>query len=644
MARAAILFVFQFFELKFLQGSPAPEGRITLISFRIYPLILRRTARLLHHLAHDMRASVSVLGVSALPVIIGIAALSMELGQGYQAKITYQGIADVAALAAANAYASSKSDTILTATATNVVNMNGVASSNVTVTHLTNYSASVSDAVQVVLTRTVPVFFGQVLRTQASYTVKVVSVASLASSSTPACIIALSSSDSGVALSGGTRLSAPQCAIASNSMVSVTGGSTISAKSLLSSGSVSIDGGSSISADPTIYGSSLSVAAGSSITGSQTRKSNNTADPLAGNASIATVQALIGTYTPPVAPSVPVGADMAPGWYPSVMTFQGRTGTLSGSTWTFPPGTYNFRDLNTGSLTVNIQGPSTVTISGSLTVGGGGRLIIGDGPVTINAPISLSGGTSLTLGAGRHYLGAVTVGGGSSVTLGAGDLDVNGAIAISGGGSTMAVGAGNVAIGRDSASPPNAIVLSGGSVLTFGNGTFSANGAIITSGGSTITFGQTANHLINGNLSLNGSSTFGTGLYTINGGFTNNTGGTMAGSNVSFVMAGTLNVAGGTSVNLSAPSSGSASGIPDVLFVTKATSATILGGGTQDVFSGAVYVPNSDFQMSGGAGATGGCFMIVAKTVTLSSGPSAATMCSSLSNASSTSSSVTLIK
>ncbi|WDF71345.1 pilus assembly protein TadG-related protein [Novosphingobium sp. KACC 22771] len=607
-------------------------------------IVLHRSSCLSRHLALDTRASVSILGVSALPVIIGIAALSVELGQGYQAKITYQGIADVAALAAANAYASSKSDAILTATATNVANMNGVASSNVAVTHLTNYSASVSDAVQVVLTRTVPVFFGQVLRTQASYTVKVVSVASLASSSTPACIIALSSTDSGVTLSGGTRLSAPQCAIASNSMVSVTGGSTISAKSLLSSGSVGIDGGSSISADPTIYGSSLNVAAGSSITGSQTRKSNNTADPLAGNASIAAAQALIGTYTPPVAPSVPVGADMAPGWYPAVMTFQGHTGTLTGSTWTFPPGIYNFRNLNTGSLTINIQGPSTVTISGSLTVGGGGRLIIGDGPVTINAPINLSGGTSLTLGAGRHYLGAITVGGGSTVTLGAGDLDVNGAIAISGGGSTMVVGAGNVAIGRDSASPPNAIVLSGGSVLTFGNGTFSANGAIITSGGSTITFGQTANHLINGNLSLNGSSTFGAGLYTINGGFTNNTGGTMAGSNVSFVMAGTLNVAGGTSVNLSAPGSGSASGIPDVLFVTKSTSATILGGGTQDVFSGAVYVPNSDFQMSGGAGATGGCFMIVAKTVTLASGPSAATMCSSLSSASSTSSSVTLIK
>jgi hypothetical protein len=86
---------------------------------------------------------------------------------------------------------------------------------------------------------------------------------------------------------------------------------------------------------------------------------------------------------------------------------------------------------------------------------------VGDGPVSINAPVALSGGTSMVLGAGRHYLGAVTVGGGSSVTLGAGDLDVNGALNISGGGSTMTIGAGNYAIGHDTSSPANAIVLSG---------------------------------------------------------------------------------------------------------------------------------------------------------------------------------------
>jgi Flp pilus assembly protein TadG len=275
----------------------------------------------------DTRASVGIMAAAALPAMIGIAAFSIELGQGYQAKIAYQGIADVAALAAANAYSSTKSDTTLSATALNVANMNGVASANVTVTHLTNYSATVSDAVQVVLTRTVPVYFARIFQSQASYTVSVTSVASLATSSTPACVIALSTSGSGVSLSGGTRLTAPQCAIASNNAISVSGGSTISAKATTTSTSVSVDGGSSITADPVIYGSSVSVTGGSSISGTQTHKSNSTADPLADNTALAAAQALLGTYTAPTTPTVPTGADMSPGYYPTTMTFQGYTGT-----------------------------------------------------------------------------------------------------------------------------------------------------------------------------------------------------------------------------------------------------------------------------------------------------------------------------
>lgn len=584
------------------------------------------------------------MAAAALPAMIGIAAFSIELGQGYQAKIAYQGIADAAALAAANAYSTTKSEATLNATALNITNMNGVASANVAVTHLSNYSSSVSDAVQVVLTKTVPVYFARIFNSQASYTVSVVSIASLATSATPACVIALSTSSTGISLSGGTRLTAPQCGIASNAAISVIGGSSISAKATTSSTSVSVDGGSSITADPVIYGSSVSITGGSSITGTQTHKSNSTADPLANSTALAAAQSLLGTYTAPTMPTVPTGADMSPGYYPTTMTFQGYTGTLSGSTWTFPAGTYNFHNLNTGSLTVKIQGPSTVTVSNQLTIGGGGKLIVGDGPVSINAPVNLSGGTSMVLGAGRHYLGAVTVGGGSSVTLGAGDLDVNGALNISGGGSSMTVGAGNYAIGHDTSSPARAIYLGGSSVLTFGNGTFSANGAIATDGNSTITFGQTANHLINGNLNLMGNVNFGAGTYTINGNFNNGTGGTLAGSDVTFIMAGTLNLSGGATSNLSAPSGSSAWGITDVLFATQSTSATTLGGGSGNNFSGAVYAPNSDFKMTGGASATGTCFMIIAKTVTLASGPSAATMCASLVNSGATATTVNLVK
>jgi hypothetical protein len=220
-------------------------------------------------------------------------------------------------------------------------------------------------------------------------------------------------------------------------------------------------------------------------------------------------------------------------------------------------------------------------------------------------------------------------------------MDVNGAILVDGGGSRVTIAGGNYAIGNNGS--VTAINLSGGSYLSFGDGAFSTNGNITTSGGSTIVFGAAANHLINGSLNLNGSSTFGAGTYTIDGDFTNNTGGTMSGSNVSFILAGTLSASGGTSISLSAPVTGSSTGVAEILFATRSTAATTLGGGTQDTYSGIIYVPNSDLGMSGGSSATGACFSLIAKTVTLANGPTAATACPSMGN-SSGSSTVSLIQ
>ncbi len=581
-------------------------------------------------LAKDRRGGVSIIGVFSLVSIIGIAAFSIELGQGHQKKIRFQGAADAAALAAANAYVTNPVDATLTVAAQDVARANGIASADVTVSHLTNFSATVADAVQVTIRQPVPLYFARIFTTSATYDVSITAVASLSSASAVPCILALSSG-TGVSLSGGTKISAPDCAIVSNSSISVTGGSSIGAKATQSSGATSTAGGSTITASGSItYGTSASAEGGSSLQGKQVKRSNKTADPLASSAALATAFGKLGSFTAPTMPTVPAGSDLSLGYYPTTMMFDGRTGTLADNIWTFPAGTYNIRNLNTAGLKLKIPGPSTVTVSGSVTVGGGGGLILGDGPVTIAGPVSLGGGTSMTIGAGRHYFGQMSISGGAVATIGAGDLDVTGALLVDGGGSRVSIGAGKYAIGNNGSG--TAINLSGGSTLTFGDGAFSANGAVTTSGGSTLVFGSAANHLINGNLNLNGSSTFGAGTYTINGSFTNNTGGTMAGSNVSFILAGTLNAAGGTSIDLAAPAAGSSVAVAEILFATKSTSATVLGGGTHDRYSGVIYVPNSDFQMSGGATATGPCFSIIASTVTLAGGPSAATACPSMGN------------
>jgi Flp pilus assembly protein TadG len=317
----------------------------------------------LSNLRYDQRGAVSVIGVFTLVSVIGIAAFSIELGQGYQAKISYQGAADAAALAAANAYTSSPNDAALTAAAQDIARANDVLVGNVTITHLTNFSNTVTDAVQVTIRTTVPLYFARIFSSASSYDVSTSAIASLNIVSAVPCILALSPSN-GITLTGGTRIDAPNCSIVSNSSISVNGGSVISAKATRSTGSTSAAGGSTIAASTTVtYGTSASTEAGSVIKGTQVKKSSSTADPLANSTALNSAFSQLGKYTSPTVPAVPQGSDMSLGYYPTTMTFQGRNGTLTDGTWTFPAGTYNIQNLNTASLKLRILGPSTVTVS-----------------------------------------------------------------------------------------------------------------------------------------------------------------------------------------------------------------------------------------------------------------------------------------
>jgi Flp pilus assembly protein TadG len=586
---------------------------------------------LLTRLFKDKRGSVAVIGGLALTSMIGASALVVELGQGYLAKTDNQRVADMAALAAAIAYSKDNS-TDLDARAKEVALANGYTSSSVSAAKTTLNGA---DVVRATVVTSVSVQLARVLGFGASYDVTSVASASLPSApSAPGCIIALDSSGSGIKMSGGTTINATNCAVTSNSSISMANGPKLNASLVASATSLSVSGGSVLTATSTTYGTTKYVENGSSINGANAKKSSSAADPLASNADLlAAMAAASGACgTKPDVPTIPVGDDLKPNYYPTTMTFQGKTATLNNGTWTFPLGTYNIRDLDTSSLKLLFTNGSTVTISRTLTVGGGGGLTIGDGPVSITAPIALAGGTFIKIGDGRHYIGQVSMpnGGGSTLTIGKGDLDVNGSISLAGG-VIMTIGAGNYKIGNSSGSTTcsgtqTALDISGGSKLTFGDGAFSTMGDVKNSGGgTTIVFGATLNHIIGGDLNLQGDATFGAGRYTIRKGFSNPTGGTMTGTDVTFIMGGTLAVSGGTSVRLSAPTTTTAGGgFADVLFASSLTSATALTEGASTTFRGAIYLPNSDFTMSGGASIGSSCFMMIAKSITLQNGTSAA--------------------
>lgn len=396
-------------------------------------------------------------------------------------------------------------------------------------------------------------------------------------------------------------------------------------------------------------------------------------------------------------PSTPTGQDWALNWSPNstVSAYWNH----SAATYTIPQGNYQIRNFSVGGgIKVVFQGASTITISngfsnggsglnfgnadlkvnggfdtgssgiimgdGALAIGSGtinfnGTNVIGNGPVSINGAINLGGGTYVTMGAGNHRFQSISVGGGSWIKMGHGDLDVASGISV-GGGSTVVAGDGSYRLGKNGSG--NAITLSGSGVMIMGNGAFSANGNISTEGGSRLIFGKTTNHYINGNMNIGGGVLFGTSRYTINGNLINGTGGApfpftsavtgvtygntlegvtvsgydQIGINVTFIFGGTMNLGGGAKTFLTANTASVAGGaIADVLLHGLTTANTNWGQGANNVFVGAVHLPNSAITLSGGTSAlsNGQCFMLIAKTITASGGATAGSACNSIDSA-----------
>ena len=433
----------------------------------------------------------------------------------------------------------------------------------------------------------------------------------------------------------------------------------------------------------------------------RTKIASAVGDPLGSNSDIAAARSLLGTFDAPRAipsPTTPSGQDWVFGYSPSATTVPYRRGN-SGN-FVVPAGNYTIGALRVdGGVTVTFQAGSTITVARGVAIGGGspvdfgnsivrvnggfqagtgvtfgngevsigsgsvsltGTNRIGVGDVAIDGSLNIGGGSSLTLGNGAHAFRALTIGGGGWIKAGTGDVDVTGAVAI-GGDSTLALGAGNYRFG--SAGIGTAIALSGSGVMIMGDGRFSSGGSITTEGGSRLVFGRTANHLINGDLRVAGAALFGAGRYTIAGSFINGTGGTtwpysspvtgatygnmlegvsvsgfdMAGVDVTFILSGTVNLAGGAKTKLIASPAGTVAGtIASLLVDSNTTNATSWGGGASNVFSGTVHLPNSDVTMSGGSAtlSTGQCFVLIANRVIATGGGSAGTACTAMAAAS----------
>jgi hypothetical protein len=607
-------------------------------------------------MARERRASIALIGGAVIAMLATMAAVAVDLGTAYLAKVGDQRAADSAAYAGALAYNATSSTATMQSAVSNLAALNGLHAGAASASLVASPSGDGNSAVQVTVTTASPLYLAEIFRTGTTLSVSATSYAEVKPNAS-ACIIALKAGASGVTLSGGTGVTAAACAVASDATVTVPCGTTITTKTL--------DYNSA--AAPSQPCGGIKPPAGTS---SVNIIKIVTADPLAANTAVAgafTHLAGVASLAGPSGPVVPSGTSVAFGYTNSAsqpprsqLTTIGCSGSFAGSTWTVTcptGGTYNFGTISLSggiSLSFAVSGSSTNTynFSGAINVSGSGASF-GPGTYNVAGGIITGGGSTTTFAAGSYDIGAGTVScsgsfysicnTGTSLTFGAGSYTIAGGI-YNGGGATLGIGAGSSAnsftIGAGSA---GYAINTTGMTMTLGNmtnGTFKAVGKITTGGGTNFTLSSAPAHDLNGAFSLAGSATLGSGTYTVAGNFTlggGGGGGTVTGSGVTIVTSGTFSVAAGYSnVTLTAPTSGT---LEDLVVASNgAGGASFSEGASGNSLSGAFYFPSAPITLSGagnvGNGA-GQCLELIGSTISLTGGSALASTCSGLAGSAS---------
>ena len=610
-----------------------------------------------------------------LPIIIGFAALSVEYGYGLLVRDENQRTADLASYAGALAFSDTNSEDRMKAAALHVAKLNGVDPSNVIV----NLAASPRDAglkaVHVEVKTTNKLVLAPVLGVDPVLHIGTEAYSSFGAAES-ACIIALDKSASGVTLSGGVQVGAPNCYVASNADLVAPCGTKITAKN-----ATYYEG----SSQPCPWAKNIVRADGSEAPITK----QYTSDPLEHHAGVADLNARFsvirkaswpyevsektgqdiefgGNTSPPDTASAiqAVGCSYDPADYNQYYT----------SKWTI---TCSGSKVHIGSLLVhgdvqvefNVSGSKTTvySFSGGIQNDFGTKLQFGDGTFNVEKGVY---GADLTFGAGSFHFGAgnekcgdaryslcasgkVTIDGPSTFVFDAGFY--------TGAGATLKLGAGtsnSYTIGKSSGD--NAIGLDGGSITVLAdasgsNGVFRLNGDLNGGGGgSCITIPASSEHDISGNVNLAGGARLGAGTYTVDGFFSVNTGGSSCSDNVAvsakdvtIVLSGTETpsdwecsgkafcLTGGNAITLNAPKSGPYAELAVIgpQSSKNTTGAEITSGGRGRI-SGAFYFPNGliDFGGGGQIGDAGnGCLQLIGASISLSGGSQAMSECTQLS-------------
>src|SRR5580692_6226012 len=171
----------------------------------------------------DNRGTVTIFAAVAFTLLVGFAGLVTEFGSAVLAREDTQRVADLAAYSGAIAYSAAGTTDALNTAVDRIATLNGLAIGDMAASVGTSPSGNGHSAVEVTVTTQVPLSLAHVFTSATQLTVTASAYAEIRSSGAGnACVIALNIAGTGVTLNGGTAMSAPACAVASNNTVSVT--------------------------------------------------------------------------------------------------------------------------------------------------------------------------------------------------------------------------------------------------------------------------------------------------------------------------------------------------------------------------------------------------------------------------------------
>ncbi len=248
----------------------------------------------------DTGGNVTILSGLALTLLMAFASLGAEYGAGLLLQTENQRIADSAAFIAAT-YCGANSEcstttTLNTATAIaqNIGALNGIPGADVTSSVVTSPSGtSGAEALQIKVSTTKFLMITPIEGAPNFLSLTALSygqIGATASASASACVVSLSAT-TGISLSGGVSLRAPNCGVATNNTLTVPCGTTLTAQTI-----------SYNTTAPTVGCSNMTPAA--AVKAAVT-------DPLAGTSQVTTAEGRLSTVTAmtnPTAPTVTVSA------------------------------------------------------------------------------------------------------------------------------------------------------------------------------------------------------------------------------------------------------------------------------------------------------------------------------------------------